>query len=481
MDKVVLLVRLKKKVLLYNPKAVFYDLPLALIALASNIDREKYDPIIIDGRIEKNPIEKLNQLADDTTLCLGVTCLTGAPIKDALKISEEFKALNPDIPVIWGGWHTSLFALEPLKELSFVDFTVQGQGEASFSELLSAIDSHKDYKSIEGISYKDDENTCHRNKARATNDINSFNPCDYSLIDVEAYFKLKGRRQLDFISSAGCYFRCSFCADPFVFERKFTSLKPERIVEELKSLWTAYKFTDLNFQDETFFTYKKDILKMAELFIENKMNFSWAATMRADQGSRMTFEEFEILKKSGLRRLLIGVESGSQEMMDWLKKDIKMEQVWLCAERCKKLDINVIFPFIVGFPGESDQSVDHSIQMIKELRAMSDGFDTPIFYFKPYPGSAITSEVVKNGYSLPEKTEDWGEFDYIGSHGPWVSTEKRKKIERLKFYLKLAYSKKGKSIPLLSAVAKRRVKNSGFAFPIEKWVFESLRPSKRLS
>lgn len=456
-------------------------MPLALLSIASNLDRERFEPVIIDGRLDKKAKEKIKLLVDDNTLCLGVSCLTGAPLKDAMEMSQWFKEHFPQLPIVWGGWHTSLFPLQPLQELNYVDITVQGQGEETFKELTEALLTGTELSQIPGISYRDKTGLNHRNKARSTQDVNQFKPLDYQLIEVEKYFIQKGKKQLDFITSAGCYFRCSFCADPFVFERKFTSLQPERIVSDLAFLQEKYAFTDLNFQDETFFTYKKDILKMAALFIEKGFSFSWAATMRADQGSRMSFEDFELLKKSGLRRLLIGVESGSQEMMDWLKKDIKMEQVWLCAERCKKLDIDVIFPFIIGFPEESNESVSNSLEMMVKLRAMSSGFDTPLFYFKPYPGSAITSEVVKNGYQLPSKTEDWGEFDYIGSHGPWVNKKKYKQVERFKFYLKLAYSKKSKSLPIFPKLAKKRLQKLTFKFPFEKWIFERFLGKKKLS
>ncbi|MBL4705489.1 MAG: B12-binding domain-containing radical SAM protein [Flavobacteriales bacterium] len=469
-----------KKVVLYNPKAVFYDMPLALIAIASNLDRDTYEPLIIDGRISKTPVEDiLGQL--EGAVCFGVTSLTGAPLKDAIEVSEKVKAAYPDIPIIWGGWHTSLFPTEPLKDLSCVDITVQGQGELTFSEIVKNLDLNEPLENIAGISFRNKSGEIIKNKPRVIEDMNILVQPDYSLIDVEAYFTKKGKRQFDFISSTGCHFRCAFCADPFVFNRKFTSLKPEIVVDHLAELQGRYHFDDLNFQDETFFTFRKDIVKMAELIIEKGLKFSWAATMRADQGSRMSEEEFVLMKKSGLRRLLIGVESGSQEMLDWLKKDIKMDQIWLCAERCKRLGIDVIFPFIVGFPDESDESLIKTKVMIKKLRKMSSGFDTPVFYFKPYPGSAITQDVVKKGYKLPETTMDWSDFDYIGSHGPWVSQEKYKEIENLKFYLKLAHKK----LPVLArpvqSIAKFRLRKDQYGFPWEKAVFKKFYGAKKLS
>ncbi len=311
--------------------------------------------------------------------------------------------------------------------------------------------------------------------------MDSFSDVNYDLIDVEKYFEKKGRRQLDYISSTGCHFRCSFCADPFVYERKWTAISAHIMVDKLQSLQKKYHFTDVNLQDETYFTFRNRVVEIAQQIIDKKLKFTWAATMRADQGSRLSDADFEICVKSGLRRLLIGVESGSQEMMDWLKKDIKMEQVYLCAERCKKHNISVIFPFIVGFPEESEKSIKATVNMVKELNQMHTSFSTPIFYFKPYPGSSITEEVVKNGYKLPKTIYQWSDFDYIGSSGPWVSKEKYEFFENFKFYLKLAYTKQKTVFKPIQYVAKIRCKTNFFKFSLEKAFFEMIYKKEKLS
>ncbi|HHG84108.1 MAG TPA: radical SAM protein, partial [Bacteroidetes bacterium] len=304
---------------------------------------------------------------------------------------------------------------------------------------------------------------------------------DYELIEVERYFEAKGTRQFDYFSSSGCFFRCAFCADPFVFNRKWAGLEPERIGEELAHWQAKYQFTDVNFQDETFFTYQKRVTAIANQFIDRKLDFTWAGTMRADQGDRLSKEDFALLKRSGLRRVLIGVESGSQEMMDWMKKDIKIEQVYRCAAQCKTHDIAVIFPFIVGFPGESQVNFEKSLEVAAELKAMKHDFVTPIFYFKPYPGSAITQEVERNGYQLPQTIEEWAEFDYIGSSGPWMTEENYELVERFKFYNQLAFRKNGLLMRPLQAVARWRMRGWRFSFPLEKILVEKFRPKADLS
>ena len=470
----------RRKIILYNPEAVFFDMPLALLAIGSVIDNKKYDVIIIDARVEENVIDLIKHHINDA-ICFGVTIITGAPIKDALYISKKVKELAPDLPIIWGGWHTSLFPKQPIEENPFIDITVQGQGEATFKELVDHLANKISLDGIKGITFRKNENII-QNPPRPLAAMDSFGRVNYDLIDVEKYFKKKGKRQFDYISSAGCYFRCAFCADPFVFERKYTALPAIKMTEDLDYYFQKYSFTDVNFQDETFFTYADRIEEFSKELISKKINISWAATMRADQGERLPDKVWMLCKQSGLRRLLIGVESGSQEMMDWMKKDIKLSQVFYCADKCKQLDISVIFPFIIGFPSESDESVAETIKVIKQLRSQSSNFDTPIFYFKPYPGSKITAEVVDNGYKLPSTTEEWGDFDYIGSSGPWISKEKEKFFEAFKFYLKLGYGRKGGALAYpLKKIGQWRCNNDQYKFPVEKYIIEKIRPQQRLS
>ena len=309
------------KVLLYNPVAVFYDMPLALLAIGSIMDPKKYEVIIIDGRIEEDPIKIIQEHVDEA-ICFGVTSLTGRPIQNALDITQAVRNLRQDIPIIWGGWHTSLFPEQTLKDELCIDVTVQGQGEDTFKELVETFESDKDVSKVKGICYRSNTGEIIKNPPRTIVKMDAFSEVNYDLIDVEKYFEKKGRRQLDYISSTGCFFRCSFCADPFVYNRKWTAISPKIMVNKLEELYHKYNFTDVNLQDETYFTYRDRVIEISELIIEKKLKFTWAATMRADQGSRLTIEDFQICKDSGLRRLLIGVESGSQEMMDWLKKDI---------------------------------------------------------------------------------------------------------------------------------------------------------------
>lgn len=484
----------RHKIVLYNPDVVFFTMPLALLAVGSALDPAHYVVRIVDGRLERDPVGAVLAEIDDA-LCLGVTVLTGAPIHDALRVSRAAKARRPELPVIWGGWHSSLFPAETLADPA-IDVTVQGQGEVTFAELAARLASGADLAGLPGTTVRQDtrmssgqarngsarkEQAVLQNPPRALTDMNTLPAHNYALIDVERYFQLKNQRQLDYISSTGCYFRCAFCADPFVFKRRWTALEPARMGEELASLWQRYRFADLAFQDETFFTYRERVAAIAEEFLQRDLHFTWTATLRADQAVRLTDEVLALCVRSGLRRVMIGVESGSQEMLDWIAKDITVEQVLESAAMCVRHGIGAIFPFIVGFPSESEASVQATLDLVKRLRAMSPQFETPIFYYQPYPGSRIADEVVRSGYELPTSLEAWADFDFVGGTGPWVDARTHRLVERFKFYNRFAWGPETWPRRLLQTVARWRCRRDWYHVPLEKVLVERLKPMSRLS
>jgi anaerobic magnesium-protoporphyrin IX monomethyl ester cyclase len=468
------------KVVLYNPQAVFFTMPLALLAIGSELDPERFEVITVDARLDADAKSTvLSHL--DGAVCLGVTVLTGAPISDALDISRAAKAAFPNVPVVWGGWHPSMFATECLNEPS-VDVTVRAQGEETFADIVQRLCEGRSLEGCAGCTIRLPDGRIHENPPRDLAQVDKFRAHDYNLIPVERYFELKGKRQLDFISSQGCNFRCAFCSDPFVYGRKWVGLEPVRMALRLKELWDRYHFDDVNFQDETFFTKAGRVEAMADQIVKSGMKITWAATMRADQGIRLPDHIWTLCKQSGLRRLLVGVESGSNEVLKRIRKDIKIEQVYEVAEKMLKFGLAGHFPFIVGFPDETDEDIQATLDCAKRLRSMSPDFLTPIYYFKPYPGSALVIEAVARGFKLPDTLEDWARFDYVaGEPGPWVSPEKFELIERFKFFHELAWKRVSRSKRFLQRLARYRCGKDNYRWPVEMLFTRWLVPMQKLS
>ncbi len=452
------------RVVLYNPRAVFYTMPLALVALASSLDRRDLDVLIVDGRLEADPVAAVVAAADGA-LCVGVTVLSGAPIHDALAVSRAVKAAHPTCAVVWGGWHPSLFPDDCLNEPS-VDVVVVGQGEEVFRQIVARL---RNGESISG-----------RFGSSALRDLNGLPAHDYSLIPVARYFAFKGRRQVDYVSSQGCRFRCAFCADPAVYARGWTGLEPPRVAAEAEALKRRFGMEELAFQDETFFTHSSRVDQLAEEFLTRDLAVEWSATLRADQAARMGEPLLTKCVRAGLRRVMIGVESGSQATLNRLKKDLRLEHVDVAAEMCVRHELGVIFNFIVGFPGEDEASIEATLALAKRLRARHPRFETPIFYYRPYPGNPMADQARNDGYIFPRSLAEWADFDYVGQRSPWMSEAQWRHIERFKFYTRHAWQTGTWRWPLRAA-ARWRCNRNWFGLPLEKTVVEWLRPPQRVS
>lgn len=466
------------KIILYNPRTVFYTMPLGLLAVGSRLDPQRYAVKIIDGRLARDPVSAVLAELDDA-LCLGIGVCTGAPIRDALMLSRAVKARRPDLPIVWGGWHPSLFPVECLEETS-VGATIIGQGEDTFAEMVERFAAGAPLDGVAGCAHG-----CGRDivieSPRPPRDVNEFPSPNYDLVEVERYFALKQMRQLDYVSSQGCRFRCTFCADPYVFKRAWFGLEPRRVGEELEGMWKRYHLNDVNFQDETFFTSRVRVATLADEFLRRGVGFTWTATLRADQGERLDDALVVNCKRAGLRRVMVGVESGSQHMLDWMHKDIQIGQVFGCADKFARHGIGVLFNFIVGFPDEPPESVTETLRVAKALRARNPNFEIAIFYYKPYPGNAIAEMLLQQGYPFPRTLDEWADFDYVGSSGAWVTREKYDLVEHFKFYQRLGWGRPTLLRGPLQALARWRCARDQYAFPLEKAIIERIRQPARLS
>lgn len=465
------------KIVLYNPRAVFYTMPLALVAVGSALDRDRFDVRLIDGRLEPDPIARVLAETREAS-CLGMSVLTGRPIRDALAVARAAKAARPDLPIIWGGWHPSLFPTECLEEPA-IDAVVIGQGEETFREMVDRLSRGVDLDGCAGVAWRRAGHPV-VNPPRALADVNTYPPHDYGLVDVERYFTLKGRRQLDYISSQGCRFRCTFCADPHVYERGWTGLAPERVAAELDALSQRHGLEEVAFQDETFFTNPRRVERLCDEMLARGVRVAWTATMRADQACRMTDDQFAKAMRAGLRRVMVGVESGSPRMLAWMKKDVTIDQIVAAADRFARLNLGAIFNFIVGFPDEPAECLEETLALVKCIRAMHPAFDTPIFYYRPYPGSEIANYARQRGYQFPRGLNGWADFDFVGDRGPWLTADQWRHIERFKFYVRHAWDTGRWRWPL-RAVSRWRCARDFYGFPLEKRLVELMRPPAPVS
>ena len=457
-----------KLILLYNPPSEFYAMPLGLLAVGSAVDEHDGEVRIYDSRIGRGREEKLLEDAP-AARCVGMTVFSGAPIQHVLSLSRKLKERYPKLPVVWGGWHPSILPEQCIAS-GAVDAVVIGQGESPFRELIESIDQPDRWSEIPGLCLAGQDGP-RRTAPRPLEDMNSLPPVRYELLDVESYFHQKGIRQLDYSSSRGCPYRCTFCADPIIYRSRWTALTAERTVGELLALHRRYGMEEVSFLDDDLFASLKRIRALVEALIVAGASFGWKGAARADELTRLPESFFSRLQASGCRRVTIGAESGSQKILDRIKKQYRVEQIIDAGQRLANAGIGASYSFISGFPGETGRDFQATLDVIKRVRQIAPTLQATIFFYSPYPGTELIGELESRGVTLPTRLEDWAGFTIDST---WLADPKglAKTVRNLNFYLRHGYAANDGSFirRMLRSVSRVRCEYDWYHFPIEPYL-----------
>jgi len=413
-----------KKIVLYNPKTGelrdYCGLPLGLIAISRFLFKEGYTIKIVE-HFELDIERKILEHCKDS-VCLAVTCMTGYQIKDALKIAKLVRKNYPRLPIVWGGWHPSILPDQTL-DSKFVDIVVRGQGEITFTELIHKLEDGQPLNGIAGISFKKNGKKIH-NPDRPMADMNEFPMLPYELVDVEKHILNSefGKRTLNYYASQGCPYRCGFCADPGVYHRKWTILKPGSIVLELKHLKKKYNIDSLIFADSNFFISEKHTRDFCKLCIKSKLNLKFGQVDgRSNILAKYSEDTWKLMKKAGFVNILSGTESGSQEILDFIHKDATVEDNIRLVELGKKYGITVVCSLFIGLPTKNiREEFDINIDFINRLMAITENNTYYLLIYTPYPGSPLYDLALKQGFKPPKTFEQWAEFELHKVTTSWV-------------------------------------------------------------
>lgn len=387
-------------------------LPLSLLALAAYVRKIGHEPTILDTRIERwitndytYPFEKFD------VICIG--SMTGPDLIPGIQISKYIK----DRPVIWGGHHASAMPEQLLNE-EYVDAVIVGEGERALSIALEDASVGR----VEGVYNQEIE------------DMDKLPFPAYDLVDVNRY--LDGKDEFSYEPSRGCPARCKFCYVNYFHKRKWRSKSVEKIQEEISIIREKYKPDKIKFVGDNFFVDKKNILELCKTF----EGFKWSGSIRIDYLSKYTDEEMQLLKDSGCWLLALGAESGSQNTLDYIWKDIKPEQTLEVARKCVKFGIMPVFSMMVGLPHEEWEDVKQTLDLYDKLEKIGNVEINGIFVFRPFPGTVLYDECKKLGYKEPIDTEAWTDVKLLTGRMPWHKRghelETISKISRFKYFKK---------------------------------------------
>lgn len=417
--------------------------PLSLLACAAPLLEKGIEVEIVDARVDPDYRTTVMTAMQDADL-LGVSSMTGYQIADGLAVSADIKASNPEKMVVWGGYHPSLLPDQTAAD-EHIDAVVRGQGELACIELAEYLEGNRELTDIDGLSYRDGGNIKH-NPERRVADINEFPPMPYHLIDVEKYIDFNRRvhgderRAINYVSSFGCPHACGFCSNPEAYGRKWKGLKAQRVIGEVSELVERYDLERVFFDDNNFFASKRRVREICNGLSEAPRRFEWFATIRPNQVTAFEDEDLDLIRESGCTKFMMGAESGDDSILELINKGGVAQDVIEATEVCRSHHIQPSYVFIFGFPDESWQQMQTTLDFMKRLKEIDRDTRTTTLFFTPYPGTALTLLGQQQGYELPDSLADWAAFDARSVKTPWITDDQKRMVKQIAdFYLPWAY------------------------------------------
>ncbi len=467
-------------VILYNPKEkvrlrVPY-IPFALMTLATALKSGDFDVKIIDARVENNSWKTVKESVQNDCLFFGITMITGSVIHDALETAKYVKQIRPDIKVIVGGVHPSLLP-EETALCKLVDYVVIGPGEEAVVNIARCIQEHRSIHDVPGIGYERNGKFVLNHRSKLKNDFYQ-SGINYDLLDLTNYIKSEssGNRCLDYLSSRGCPHVCTYCAISKVWGQKVFKYPSEKMVDDIERLIEQYNIDSIHFLDDNFFISRTRVEQFCDEILRRNIRIHFWSMCRCNYFSKYESDFLQKLKQAGFYTWNFGAESGSQYILDCIKKDITVEQIIQTAKKCNDYGFRAQFSFMTGFPFESENDREKTMYCIDEIHSINPNFDIQLFPFIPFPKTDLCAECIKHGFKIPEKLEDWAYYEYGNISMPWLSKQQGKYLQILTTVAWFAFTtetimKLGKGYRILykifNKIARFRWKHRFFRFPWE--------------
>jgi anaerobic magnesium-protoporphyrin IX monomethyl ester cyclase len=404
--------------------------PMDLMMMASSLEG-----LVIDCKIKDYPIEGGSWPDFKSDFCgfnpdLLILSITTPTLKHDLISCRIAREMNPKVLTIAKGAHFLIHDYQVLEEFGDLDIIIRGESEMVIKEIVT----NSDRSSVNGITYRDNH-SIKRNPDRAFLE-------DLALLPLPARHLIKnklytrpdtGEPMAVIETSRGCPGNCIFCLVTEVAGKKIRNRSPDSIVNEIKVCINKYNIHNFHFKSDTFTWNKGWVLELCGNILQHKLDINWICNSRVDTIDR---ERISWMRKAGCWAIGLGIESGNQEILDRIKKGITLKQSQEAVQLCKEYGIKTYAYFIIGFPWDSEKTVDDSIRFAIELNP--DFVD----FFLPYPFPGTELERIALEHNLIKKAGDTKAYSQAAMDTFFLTNAKllqlRKKALR-KFYFRPRY------------------------------------------
>lgn len=409
--------------------------PQPLIYLGAYLRQNNFDCKLIDANaLGLDTEETVNQILNVAPRCVGITSPTML-ISTAARIAKKLKEKNRSIITIVGGPHITAVPEETMALYPEIDIGVLGEGEITIIELLRSLEDKENLSFVKGVIYRGNGTLKTTPTRPFIKDLDMLPfPAWDMLPDILKYYQQSAARidrlpNISIVSSRGCPFKCIFCARN-VFGNTTRTHSADYIIKMVKYLIKEYKIKSISFEDENFVIYKNRLVEFCNHIIEEKIDITWDC---ASNVNAVNPEILSLMKKAGCWQINYGIESGSQRILDFIKKGTKLERIEQALRMTKEAGIMTKGYFIIGHPTETYESIQETIDFIKRIPL--DIFQ--MSYMIPLPGAEL--------YTIAERygkfKNDWDNMNiwtplFIPTGLTKEALEKESKRAYREFYLR---------------------------------------------
>jgi len=405
---------------------IIRDVPLSVIYASTESVKRGYNVKVIDLRFyENNWQEKIDEILKDGCRLVGMSVMTGNPVRTSLEVSRYIKGKYAGTQIVWGGPHPTTLPEETLQE-PCIDFVISDGGSQPLAELLANLRGEdQKLEDIEGLSWRDN-GVIRVNAPQKEFEILNFREIPYHLVDIsgKSYNRLNsGELVFPIFMSAGCPYQCTFCVSPAMYRKikgkKWVSYGVDEVLAHIEYLSERYEFTRVQTYDDESFINPKEMREILEGWVargwHNRLKLDFRG-IRFNDIERLDDDYLSLMEKAGVEYLFIGLESGSPRMLKIMKKAIKVDQVIAVNHKlARHPSLKPHYNFFCGAPGETFESlVETKELLLKLVKEHPTAYLGHGGHWKPIPGSEITDVAVeKFGLKLPTTLEGWAEIDTL--------------------------------------------------------------------
>ncbi len=367
--------------------------PLSLALAAALLEEAGHETRVMDC-----PAEGVGMPAAQEAIAAfaprAVVWSTGTPsLQDDLAFSASVKAISPDIRTAVFGTSVSALDTACLEAARGIDVIVRDEPELTIAALAQTLAAGRTLADVQGITYRAADGSCARNPPRPfASDLDSLPFPAWHKVRRECYrLPLKGAPFLLVAPSRGCPHECIYCTAQNYYGSRFRWRSVPNVIAELQQNLTAFGVKDIFFWSDTFTLNRKYVHELCAGIRRHRLPISWVCNSRVDT---IDEELAQAMSAAGCAMISFGIESGSQDILDRSKKRARVADAYTAVKAAKKAGIRTVGHFILGLPGETEETAQETMALSRDL-----GLDLAQFYTAaPYPGSRLYTMAQAEGW-----------------------------------------------------------------------------------